>query len=267
MKNNRFFAFGCSYTNYFYPTWADLIGSNYKQYYNYGQPGCSNWYIFNAIIEANIIHKFTKEDTIFIAWTGIDRADGYINNAWKLQLHRDENYYINYLDQFKGKLLELMNYVTVLKDLFNAKEISYKFLILTNIDHDYHAFTKDNCHDVVDFYKDSISLIYPGFHQVLTNNRDRPIVIAGRSIDDGHHLPWEHYDYVAKFFPEYVSKTSELRETLITVYERTVDTDLSTDDQNLAWQNANWPIKINGVALEHNKFTLIYPPRQITYDN
>ena len=33
-KISRFFAFGCSYTNWPHPTWADFIGINFEEYYN-----------------------------------------------------------------------------------------------------------------------------------------------------------------------------------------------------------------------------------------
>jgi hypothetical protein len=36
---SRFFAFGCSYTRYAYATWADYIGVNFDEYYNYGCGG------------------------------------------------------------------------------------------------------------------------------------------------------------------------------------------------------------------------------------
>jgi len=70
----RFFAFGCSYTNYSYATWADLIGVNFKEYYNYGRAGCSNTYIMNRVVEANEIYKFNpKTDYVIVMLTGIGR--------------------------------------------------------------------------------------------------------------------------------------------------------------------------------------------------
>ena len=50
MSKSRFFAFGCSYTNWIHnPTWADFIGINYNKYYNFGRPGASNTYIMQKI--------------------------------------------------------------------------------------------------------------------------------------------------------------------------------------------------------------------------
>lgn len=70
----RCFAFGCSYTNYSYATWADLIGVNFKEYYNYGRAGCSNTYIMNRIIEADHIYKFDPAtDFVIVMLTGFGR--------------------------------------------------------------------------------------------------------------------------------------------------------------------------------------------------
>lgn len=70
----RCFAFGCSYTSYAYPTWADLIGINFKNYYNYGRAGCSNTYIMNRIVEADSIYKFNPAtDYVIIMLTGFGR--------------------------------------------------------------------------------------------------------------------------------------------------------------------------------------------------
>ena len=70
----RCFAFGCSYTSYSYATWADLIGINFKEYYNYGRAGCSNTYIMNRIIEADRTYNFNPDtDFVLIMLTGFGR--------------------------------------------------------------------------------------------------------------------------------------------------------------------------------------------------
>jgi hypothetical protein len=78
----RFFAFGCSYTNYYWPTWADIIGQDVDFYENWGSIGSGNHYIFNSIIEAHVRHNFTKDDLVMIGWTSKEREDRYVNNKW-----------------------------------------------------------------------------------------------------------------------------------------------------------------------------------------
>ena len=60
----RIFAFGCSLSQYFYPTWADVAIYEYKQkgYHgeNWSRSGAGNQYIFTRLWEANTVHKFNK---------------------------------------------------------------------------------------------------------------------------------------------------------------------------------------------------------------
>ena len=70
---SRLFVFGCSYTSYAYPTWADAISVNFDEYYNYGRSGCSNTYIMDSVVAANDKFKFKKTDTVIVMLTGFGR--------------------------------------------------------------------------------------------------------------------------------------------------------------------------------------------------
>ena len=74
---SRLFTFGCSYTRYSYATWADLIGVNYDESYNFGRGGASNTYIMNKFIEADSMFNFTSDDTVIVMLTGIGRFSYY----------------------------------------------------------------------------------------------------------------------------------------------------------------------------------------------
>jgi hypothetical protein len=81
----RCFVFGCSYTHYSYATWADLIGINFNEYYNYGRSGCSNTYIMNRVIEANNTYSFNPDtDYVLVMLTGFGRFS-YLptNSIWQ----------------------------------------------------------------------------------------------------------------------------------------------------------------------------------------
>lgn len=64
MTYNRFFAFGCSSTRYFWPTWADIVGNSFgeNEFYNFARPASGNVAIFNRVMEANTRFKITKDD-------------------------------------------------------------------------------------------------------------------------------------------------------------------------------------------------------------
>ena len=84
----RIFAFGCSVTQYFYPTWADIIIHDFKEKYNaegynWGKSGAGNSYIATRIWEANSLYKFNQDDIILIQWTSMFREDRYHeDNGW-----------------------------------------------------------------------------------------------------------------------------------------------------------------------------------------
>jgi hypothetical protein len=82
-KYKRFFAFGCSFTNYNWPTWADIIGQDIPVYQNWGKIGAGNHYIFNSIIEADARYNFNKEDLVIVMWTFLHREDRYYNSTWQ----------------------------------------------------------------------------------------------------------------------------------------------------------------------------------------
>lgn len=74
---NRFFAFGCSYTCYSWPTWADLLGIDFDLFENWGIPGLGNQAIFERLIEAHAKNKFGPDDLVIIQWSSYLRFDWY----------------------------------------------------------------------------------------------------------------------------------------------------------------------------------------------
>jgi len=90
-KYKRFFAFGCSFTNYHWPTWADIIGRQIPHYENWGRGSAGNQFIFNSVIECDAKYHFNKDDLVIIMWTSIEREDRYLNNDWLLASHIQRN--------------------------------------------------------------------------------------------------------------------------------------------------------------------------------
>ena len=83
----RIFAFGCSLTQYFYPTWADILIHQYRakgyEGSNWAKSGAGNQYINMRLWEANTIHKFNKDDVILLQWSSMFREDRYhMGRGW-----------------------------------------------------------------------------------------------------------------------------------------------------------------------------------------
>jgi hypothetical protein len=71
----RLFTFGCSYTWFMWPTWADLLSVEYDYFENWGLVGLGNRAIAERIAECHAKHKFTKDDTIVVQWSTTLRHD------------------------------------------------------------------------------------------------------------------------------------------------------------------------------------------------
>lgn len=84
-KFKRLFAFGCSHTNYYWPTWADLLSKEIPDvnYYNFGKIGLGNLFISSQVAEVNKRFKFTENDLVVIMWSSFAREDRYFNGNWR----------------------------------------------------------------------------------------------------------------------------------------------------------------------------------------
>jgi hypothetical protein len=81
---NRFFAFGCSYTHWCWPTWADIISWDLDiPYENWGRPGIGNVGIFHRMVECDLKNNFKENDLVITLWTSWTREDRYLKNNWE----------------------------------------------------------------------------------------------------------------------------------------------------------------------------------------
>jgi hypothetical protein len=99
---SRLFTFGCSFTQYGWPTWADIIAYDKDvEYYNYAVAGLGNVGIAHRILEADLKHKFRDGDEIFILWTSWSREDRVKNTNWfgagSVLTHNNPNYNKSFL--------------------------------------------------------------------------------------------------------------------------------------------------------------------------
>jgi len=82
----RFFAFGCSFTQYRWPTWADIIAKDNPdlEYYNIGKSGAGNTFILNQISHYSKKMQFDQNDLVMVLWSSFYREDRYTyERSWK----------------------------------------------------------------------------------------------------------------------------------------------------------------------------------------
>ena len=130
----RFFAFGCSMTNYYWPTWADIIGREIPFYENWGKGGAGNQFIFNSIIECSLRNHITKNDLVGIMWTSCSREDRYVDDSWLVAAteHRVEIYGKDWMKKFgnQGKGLMIRDFASIysIQKFLDSLECDWFFL-------------------------------------------------------------------------------------------------------------------------------------------
>jgi hypothetical protein len=164
--SGRLFTFGCSFTNYHWPTWADILGKEFSYYENWGKVGAGNQYIFNSVVECNLRNKFTKNDTVIIMWTQTSREDRYINHKWESWTNwLGLDYLINPIDQ-RGFLIRDLASIDAVKSLLDLSRPSYHFLSMSPIVLNY-ADNNVVTDDVTKLYQQTINTISPSVYEII----------------------------------------------------------------------------------------------------
>lgn len=206
----RFFAFGCSFTKYLYPTYADLISLNFDFYENWGQGGAGNHYIFNSFIEANQRHNFHPGDTIIIQWTNTGREDRYLNDSWigDGNIYSQTTYDDEWVKKFVTERGCLVRDLAFIKACYLIlKSIGCNFQFISMVPLYKHNEWKDsffkNHDDVYKLYKDVIEVIRPSYYEIIFKGNWSLDITYQNKPRDQHPSPLEHLQYVEKILPEY----------------------------------------------------------------
>ena len=165
---NRLFTFGCSFTQYLWPTWADILGKRFAHYENWGKAGGGNQYIFNSLIECHLQNQLTADDTVIIMWTSTDREDRYIDGIWQTpgglgnQSFYDKSFISKYYNE-RGSLLRDLNSIKATKDLLDFWGVRYKFLSMIPFDDKLNI-------DIIAAFQPLIKTINVSAYEILYNN-------------------------------------------------------------------------------------------------
>lgn len=238
MNNKRFFTFGCSYTHWEYPTWADLIGVNYNEFFNFGKPGACNTYIMNQFIEAESMYDFDSQtDFVMVALTGFGRFS-YLDIS-KYSDGRDTEYgwvtsgdilfnentgkqekcilFAKKLFNFPWAIYNSWIAATTIKKILSIKKIPHKIImsidnshfINSNIMEEYKYLLKDKG-NIIDKANEIYNILdcKTTIDEYRVENRGEGRLYP---LDNGgvHPSKQIYYDYIKKFFPDLLSENSE----------------------------------------------------------
>jgi len=175
-KYKRIFAFGCSFTSYMWPTWADILASESPdaRFINCGWCGGGNILISIKIAEANIRFEFNEDDLIMVMWTTYCREDRYVNNSW---LSVGNVYSQNtYPEEFIKKFADPLGYM--IRDL-GIMSITTEFLkridsdafILRSVPPDYQQEKSGSVLMVLQLYKETIEASPISLTEIIINEK------------------------------------------------------------------------------------------------
>lgn len=174
---NRIFTFGCSFTNYYWPTWADIIGHglDHDQYQNWGRSGAGNQFIFNSIVECHARNCIDTNDTVVVMWTNVGREDRYLNGEWQTpgniysQSLYDKDFVRRFADM-RGYYIRDLATMQAVHLILDNIGCNYYFLNMVEITtHDqYKNFNNtEQISDLLETYRDTVKIMRPSIHQIV----------------------------------------------------------------------------------------------------
>lgn len=216
-KYKRFFTFGCSFTSYMWPTWADITSKEMPQaeFYNFGRSGSGNPLISYRIAEANNRYKFNETDLIMVMFTTYCREDRWLSPEYASAIESPHNgwlavgnifnnkYYPNswvrdFADE-KGYLIRdaaIIDMTT--KYLESLPATSYCMLsvpFVTNADSCDN--TSESPHEIRAIYQDTFNKFKPSMFELELKENWKSLE-NDYNFSDGHPSPIRHYNYLEK---------------------------------------------------------------------
>lgn len=180
--NNRLFTFGCSFTNFYWPTWADILGREFNFFENWGANGAGNCFQLYSLMECHKHNQITKNDTVIIMWSSIDREDRWIHGGWHLEggvYNNQGPYTVDYVEKFTdptGFLIRDLAIISATKHILESIGCRYRFLAMvplsyqdiTDLNTEHTEYQFDQA--VLDLYQEELSAIRPSIYEIVFDN-------------------------------------------------------------------------------------------------
>jgi len=193
---NRFYAFGCSFTNYKYATWADILALEQPHFENWGQQGAGNHFIFNSVMECDQRNQFGPGDLVMVCWTNATREDRYLDqwitpgNVLTSDIYTRE-FVVEQITQ-RGSLIRDLAMIKAVKSLLEARGCCWQFLSMVPLAHaEQFGGESRGIDDVIALYQDVLDSISPSYLDTIYQGR-----WGSRANHDNHPLPREHLEYL-----------------------------------------------------------------------
>lgn len=200
----RLFTFGCSFTKYYWPTWADILAQDFDKFENWGQIGAGNHFIFNSLIECNQRNNLTPTDTVVVMWSSIVREDRYCAGHWLTpgNIYSQSTYPSDFVKSFadnRGYFIRDLAFMQAAKIVLDKIGCRYKFLSMLPIENvtEYaNTITVKKDHDCMLVYKNTIDCLEKSIFEVVYNKNwaSRTRYLSKESFLSAAGTDWPSFD-------------------------------------------------------------------------
>lgn len=207
-KYKRLFVFGCSFTSYRWPTWADIVAQEIPDvnFYNFGLCGGGNLLMSIRITEANIRYKFNEDDLIMVMWTTFCREDRYRNNSWMMTgniftgLHDYSEEFVRKYADPKGYLIRDLAVIT--QTTAFLKTVPATTITMASVPYDHQQDPTDiSVQEILELYKETILSTPPCLFELEMNSQwenGHEYIDRNELFQDYHPNPLRYYNYLKK---------------------------------------------------------------------
>jgi hypothetical protein len=192
----RVITFGCSFTKYHWPTWADIVLKQADFYGydtdNWGCPGVGNTFIAIKVQEAIASGLLKAGDHAFICWSTFMREDRMVNGSW-LAVGNIFNQHV-YPYEFVEKFADVEFYALRDCALIQATKLALQAcgITQTHMIMNTHEVYHNNKHSQFLFDTDKIKGIFEKFDLKFDC---KPILQVLKQPDPGIPVKWSNVEY------------------------------------------------------------------------
>ncbi len=235
---SRLFTFGCSYANWPWSTWAEIVAYDLEiPSQNWAMPGLGNVGIHSRLTECDLLHKFNKDDVILVVWSSWTREDRYDvkkraqpeRRSWSLTGDVHFTYDKQFVDNYWSMSNDLVKNSTAIisaNKMFDIKFNGHISTPLTSLYNDPMLSFDKNEKLIAKFYEPHIP--NDGEYSCLNGKH----LCRYTKTQDSHPDVLSHLDYVREFIEPKLGKPlrkstvdyfTEMHYTICDYTENTMD--------------------------------------------
>lgn len=208
--------FGCSFTEYFWPTWADILIKHASTLghdgYNLGRCDAGNQFIASRIWECNAKYSFAPDDYVFICWSSFNREDRFVSesengrgnwvnpgNIASQGIYKNE-FIKNWADERHYAMRDCMLITSTLKalDSLGVKVINWTMNPYLQPDTSNAFHSSNSVQEVIKTY--NICFKYPSMMEFM-DTLDQSIRLHDTKYKNRLRVSWDGRDPIVEFHP------------------------------------------------------------------